>query len=536
MSMDWKNPDYLAITAERIERLRRIRANPAALPALRRFYADHPARFIDDFGVTYDPRNPERGLPATTPFRLMTKQFELIEWFLARWHQQEHGLVEKSRDVGASWVVMAFCATMCLFHRGLTFGVGSRKEDLIDRSGDPSSLFFKLRAFLQALPAEFLGTWTLPKCSAHMRITFPDTGSAIIGEAGDDIGRGGRTSAYFVDEAAFLERPALIDASLSATSNCRIDLSSVNGVGNSFAQKRFSGKIPVFTFHWRDDPRKGEEWYAKQVATLDPVTVASEIDLSYHASVEGQLIPSNWVQAAIGAHLKLEIQPTGLKRGALDIADEGKDLCAFAGRNGILLEALESWSGKGGDIYQSVLRAFHLCDGLGYADLRYDADGLGAGVRGDARRINEDRNSSGRRIITDEPFRGSQAVWNPEGQMVAMRKNKDFFANLKAQAWWALRLRFQATYRAVVERMTVPPDDIIAINPKLPELNALTMELSQPTYSINSVGKIVIDKAPDGARSPNLADATMIAFEPRAKRRVWTERDLTALRTQLYQR
>jgi hypothetical protein len=40
------------------------------------------------------------------------------------------------------------------------------------------------------------------------------------------------------------------------------------------------------------------------------------------------------------------------------------------------------------------------------------------------------------------------------------------------------------------------------------------MELSQPTYSINSVGKILIDKAPAGMRSPNLADAVMIAFQP----------------------
>lgn len=38
------------------------------------------------------------------------------------------------------------------------------------------------------------------------------------------------------------------------------------------------------------------------------------------------------------------------------------------------------------------------------------------------------------------------------------------------------------------------------------------MELSQPTYSINSAGKILIDKAPDGAKSPNLADAVMIRF------------------------
>ena len=40
------------------------------------------------------------------------------------------------------------------------------------------------------------------------------------------------------------------------------------------------------------------------------------------------------------------------------------------------------------------------------------------------------------------------------------------------------------------------------------------MELSQPTYTVNGVGKIVIDKAPEGTKSPNLADAVMIAYQP----------------------
>src|SRR5882724_4209443 len=271
---DFARPDYLVVFAERTERLRRLRANPSALPALRMYYAEHPAQFIDDWGQTHDPRNPERGLPATIPFRLFPRQFELIEWFLERWHGQQHGIVEKSRDVGASCLMMTFCVTMCLFHRGLTFGIGSRKEELIDRSGDPSSLFFKARAFLQALPVEFLGSWSLAKNSADKRITFPDTGSALVGEAGDNIGRGGRTSMFFVDEAAFLERPALVDGSLSATTNSRIDLSTPNGRGNSFAERRFSGKVPVFTFGWREDPRKNEAWYRKQCETLDAVTIA----------------------------------------------------------------------------------------------------------------------------------------------------------------------------------------------------------------------------------------------------------------------
>ena len=85
-------------------------------------------------------------------------------------------------------------------------------------------------------------------------------------------------------------------------------------MANPFAAKVHGGRIKTFRFHWRDDPRKDENWYAKQVAELDPVTVAQEIDIDYSASVEGILIPSTWVQAAVDAHLKLRIEPTGARR------------------------------------------------------------------------------------------------------------------------------------------------------------------------------------------------------------------------------
>ena len=185
---------------------------------------------------------------------------------------------------------------------------------------------------------------------------------------------------YFVDEAAFLEHPVMVEASLSQTTNCRMDISTPNGLGNSFANKRFGGKVDIFTMHWRDDPRKDQAWYDKQCNELDPVTIAAEIDINYSASVEGVLIPSAWVQAAMDAHRVLGIAPTGARRASLDVADEGKDLNAFIGVHGCVVETIEEWSGVGDDLFKTAQRAFALCDANGYDGFRYDADGLGAGV------------------------------------------------------------------------------------------------------------------------------------------------------------
>lgn len=525
-TFDFRNPDYGPIFEARVERLHQLRQDPRLLAFLRMHYAEHPEDFITDWGITYDPRNIERGLPAAVPFILFPRQREWIQWCVARWRNQEPGVTEKTRDMGMSWLSISFASTMCIFHDGLTFGFGSRKEEYVDKIGHPKSLFYKARMYIDHLPREFQAGWT-QEHAPHMRISFPDTKSVLTGEAGDNIGRGDRAAIYFVDEAAFLERPQLVEASLSATTNCRIDISTPNGTTNPFAQKRF--KFPperVFTFHWRSDPRKDDAWYAKQVYELDAVTVAQEIDINYSASVEGVVIPPEWVQSAIDADKKLGLTITGERRACMDVADEGKDNCAVAQGRGIRIERVDEWSGKGSDILASVAKAFHLCDEFGSRFLRYDADGMGTNVRGDARALNDARDPDGSKKgerIAVEAWRASGKVSKPNrpvptAQAKAGRKdrtNGDFFANAKAQGAWELRIRFQRTHRAVTEPgFEYDPDDLIVLDGSMPNLAKLTIELSQPTYTFNTVGKMIIDKAPDDSRSPNLYDSVMMLLAP----------------------
>lgn len=536
VTFDFRNPDYTAIFAERVERLQRIRADTsgALLLGVKAYYRDNPGQFISDWGCTFDPRLVERGLPAVVPFLLFDKQVEWCKWVVAKWRAQEPGLTEKSRDMGVSWLSIGLSVTLCLFNEGMAVGFGSRKEEYVDKLGSPKSLFWKGREFLKLLPAEFRGGWT-PADAPHLRIAIPSTGSVITGEAGDNIGRGDRSSIYFVDEAAFIERPQLVEASLSQTTNCRIDVSTPHGMANPFAIKRHSWPAErIFIFDWRDDPRKDEEWYAKQVRDLDPVTLAQEVDRNYAASAVGIVIPQTWVQASIDADKKLGFDVTGERRGALDVADEGLDLNAFCDATGVRVNSVVAWSGKGDDIAGTTARAFAFCDVLGMTGFDYDADGLGAGVRGDARVLNEKR----KRQLDVQPFRGSGAVAFPKepiesaaprGEKKVLgeiaRTNGDYFLNAKAQAWFSVRYRFQRTYRAVQMhangedwRAAYHPDDLIVLASTMPELSAVTQQLSQATYTQTTAGKIIIDKTPDGARSPNHADAVVIRYAPARKR------------------
>lgn len=509
---DWDNPIYLPVWNERARRLNELR-DPAMLAASKAWYRHHIDDFVNDWGVTIDPRDPRK--PAIMPFLLMPKQREWLRWMNERWERQEDGVTEKSRDCGLSWLAMSFAVSMCLMWENVSFGFGSEKEDKVDRTGDPDCLFYKGRMFLQYLPECFRGAWELKKNSAHMRLAFPLSGSSITGEAGDNIGRGGRKTVYFVDESAHVEHPKLIDASLVANTNCRIDISSVNGSANSFYDRAHNPNIPKFTFHWRDDTRKTEEWAKKKQGKTDPIVWAAEYEINYAASVDGVIIPQEWVQAAVDAHKKLGIEPSGAHDSAFDVADQGKDKNALAARHGMLLNFIESWRGVGSDIYKSTEKVFMLCDRLDLDGFAFDEDGMGAGVRGDAAKINELRKEKGMRLMRVVSFRGSSGVLDPERKVRGTnRTNKDFFENRKAQAWWDLRQTFLNTYRAV-SGQDYEPNDLISIDSTLAERARLCIELSQPVWEPSKTGKMMVNKTPDEVPSPNLADSVMMLFARR---------------------
>jgi phage terminase large subunit len=520
---------YDAIAAARVKRLAWLRRHPKEIGNLLRYYKTHIADMVNDWGVTVDPRNVRRGLPVVIPFVLDPRQREWIEFTMQNWRDGRYGGTEKSRDVGVSWLLVGVSVSICVTHDNAAIGWGSFKREKVDWRGDMGSLFEKGRAYVEWLPKEFRAGHDPKTDSFDRRLLFPNTGSTIIGEIGDQIGRGNRTSLYFVDETAHLEHGQVVDMALSKTTDCRQDVSSVCGMTNTFAERMHKKGVRKFTFHWRDNPRFTQADYDQFLEDWGPVVTAQELDINYQASLEGIVLPALWVNACIDAHLKIPNFPkiTGEKVAALDCADEGKDKNATACRHGILLEHAEQWSGKESDMYATVERAFLICDNYGIRKLRYDADGgYGSAVKGDARKVNQQRNPA--KLIAIEKFHGSGEVIEPLKELVEGVKNEDRFLNFKAQSWWSLRMRAQNTYRAV-NGHPYDPDKLLSIASDIPELNRLLVELSTPVYWVNDGGKIVIDKQPEGVPSPNLGDSVMMVYAPARKAMKIDERLLDTL-------
>lgn len=529
-------PDYVAEFARRRRRLGLIRSDPAKLVGAKEYYRTRPARFIAHWGVTYDPRNAGSGAPTHLPLALFRRQRELVEFLEACLAAETNGLVEKCRDVGATWVCAAFSVWLWLFRPGAAVGWGSRKERLVDRLGDPDSIFEKIRMLIMGLPREFRPAGFNPR--AHltaMKAINPETGATITGEAGDNIGRGGRKLIYFKDESAHYERPEKIEAALGDNTRVQIDISSVNGLGNVFHRRREAGiewtpgapALPgttnVFVIDWRDHPAKTQGWYERRrrQAVNDGLLhlFAQEVERDYAAAREGVAIPAEWVRSAVDAHLALGFDDAGGWSAGLDVADGGGDRNALALRKGVILKAALAWGD--GDVGASTRRAIGAIietAGRGTAvETQYDCVGVGASVKAEANRLAaEGLLAPGLKFA---PWDAGAAALYPDRPIEAGDKetplNRDFYANLKAQGWWRLRRRFEKTHRALTEPgVAFPPGELISLPSGLPLLRQIEKELAQATHSQSERLRLTIDKAPAGARSPNLADAIVMAYWP----------------------
>lgn len=523
-------PDYVSVWAWRQAQLRRLRDNPKLQAGALEWYRTRPVAWINHWVDTYDPRNAGTGLPARIPLVLFQRQAELIDFLQAVVEGEEDGLVEKCRDMGATWVCCAFAVFLWRFVSGSSVGWGSRKEQLVDRIGDPDSIFEKLRMIILGLPSFFLPAgFKAQEHLSFMRIVNPENGASITGEAGDNIGRGGRKLVYFKDESAHYERPEKIEAALSDTTRVQVDISSVNGLGNVFHRRREAavewsggaaapGRTNLFVMDWRDHPAKDEAWYERRKRKAEAEGLlhifAQEIDRNYAAAVHGVIIPAEWVRAAIDADKALGFEPEGPRIAGLDLADEGGDLHALALRQGPCLLSAEDWGE--GDTAMASRRAIDSCTGLGRVDLQYDSVGVGAGAKAEANRLKaEGLMPRGIRFV---PWSAGASVQNPDEFVhpndPESPRNRDFYKNLKAQAWWQLRLRFERTYRARTEGVRYDASELISLPSSLPQLRKLEKELSQPTMGRDSSLKLTVNKRPEGTRSPNLADAVVMAYWP----------------------
>lgn len=537
LSHDQWPPNYTSVYAWRIRALSRLRDDAEFLTSAMQYYADKPSEFIMHWMDTYNPRSAG---DKWVPFVFFRRQSDYVQFINECIRDKQGGLVEKCRDAGATWLSCGWSVHALIFKADYAVGWGSRKEELVDNLGNPDSIFEKMRLILRRLPRCFLpATFDVKKHAPFRRIMNPDNGSVIMGEAGDNIGRGGRTSIYFKDESAHYERPQLIEAALGDNTNVQIDISSVNGIGNVFYNRRQAGIIwhpgaelkagftRVFIIDWRDHPEKTQQWYDERRAKYEREGLLhlfkQEVDRDYSGAISNTIIAAEWVQAAVDAHKVIPVLrdvPNTWAAG-LDVADEGIDRNAIGLRQGVVVRVVQEWGER--DPGVTTRRAIEPLRQFKGIQVQYDSIGIGAAVKAEFNRLVDEG------LIKPEDLKlvpwnaGAGVLW--PGQTIIPDddksiSNRDMFGNIKAQAWWSLRTRFYKTFQiiqAIKNGEPVPDysaDELISLDGSMPLLAQLIAELSQPTRGSSGQLKMIVNKKPDGSKSPNLADAVVMMFYP----------------------
>ena len=220
------------------------------------------------------------------------------------------------------------------------------------------------------------------------------------------------------------------------------------------------------------------------------------------------LLPHSMLTSCLDAHHDLP-EITGRIDVGLDVADTGTANNAQATRRGPLLMDIQQWSNS--TTGETARRVDAWCRENAVARLYYDSAGVGAGVRSALLDLGQRPDY---RIV---PLNFGSSVAGPKQRYSRGIDNESHFARRNIQLAWALRLRAENTIRLLngdiggrdpaqwMERC-------LFLDSSMPNIDLVLRQMAQPIFAENVSGKLVLDKAPNNAQSPDIFDAVCLAY------------------------
>jgi hypothetical protein len=209
---------------------------------------------------TYSPKEypnaPDR------PFILWPEYQEAASLLINEAFGKHDLLVEKSRDMGATWLCILVIQWRWKFFRRQSFLLGSRKKEYVDKSGDPKTLFWKFDYLEQNLPGWMQSNVNAIELHRHNE----DNQSTVDGEStNDDFARGDRRTGIMLDEFPAVENGySILNATRDAT-NCRILNGTPQGAVGAYYDTRtkLAATYPdrIIRMHWSQHPEKRRGLY-----------------------------------------------------------------------------------------------------------------------------------------------------------------------------------------------------------------------------------------------------------------------------------
>ena len=244
--------------------------------------------------------------------------------------------VEKSRGEGISWsVVLVLLHSFIFSKHPQAFGLVSRNKEAASDPTDPDSLFWKILYELKWQPSWMINDdeWEYNKSKSTIVNTKTASSFAAYAATGE-VARGGRKTAFFMDELASWrppDTPAGADEeamkSVQSVTDCRIFVSTPKGTdGVYYRMMHEKSNICKIRLEWRQNPTRNRGLYKVTDGFPLPIDVEKYGDL-----------PPDYKD------------PTKWKQIRSDIGDRGYDImadtrspwydneCLRAGANSVLI-------------------------------------------------------------------------------------------------------------------------------------------------------------------------------------------------------
>ncbi len=324
---------------------RKAESSPAFRAQLLELAAQDAAFFLCIYGSILEPRTivdttldndgnemsftRPRGWYPWVPYHYQVELIRTMEDTLAT-EEDTSGkgdlVIEKSRDMGATWTMCAYVAHDWLFGENVYVGLFSRKEEYVD-SDNPNSMFFKIEA-LSGIYRKIQDTCYAPGTIFHgipvkipdylrpvgfderihdhkLNLIHPTKSNQIFGESTTSkSGIASRTNYNIIDEGAKIAPLLDMWSGQSAVTSHRIVLSSADrregdGMYTLVEDARRATRDPgidgprLVTLHWRRNPMFDDAWYERQKArhANDPHGFAREYDIAWNAGIADWVYP-----------------------------------------------------------------------------------------------------------------------------------------------------------------------------------------------------------------------------------------------------
>ena len=210
--------------------------------------------------------------------------------------------VVKSRQMGMSNMAIAIYSWAWLVRRPFQARLLSRKEDLVDETNNPDSLFWKLRLNIGAYPRwvidAFAPGFDWSRHSMNSSLTNPANMNHLAGESTNaTAGRGADVTSILLDEFAFMMGGAGVWTATRAATYHRIAISSVQVKHGlhfyDLVHEKDEAKKPViFTVPWWMHPEHDDAWLEQERSRDTEAGFNTEVLMNWFGDESSFVYPS----------------------------------------------------------------------------------------------------------------------------------------------------------------------------------------------------------------------------------------------------